>query len=196
MDKKQELRRAQVPEFSASLFAWPALMAASVGEAFAASLARRPAEFEPAQKPRPAWTTPHRVRLELGTMALRDFSCGDRGTPTLICAPYALHTATIADFAARPQRRRGAARRRHRAPLRDRLALGRTRHAVPVDRQLSCRAQRRGRRARARRSISSGFARAAGWRSSMRRVFPARCGAWCSPARRSTSRRGSRSSRR
>jgi poly(3-hydroxyalkanoate) synthetase len=99
MDKKQELRRAQVPEFSASLFAWPALMAASVGEAFAASLARRPAEFEPAQKPRPAWTTPHRVRLELGTMALRDFSCGDRGTPTLICAPYALHTATIADFA-------------------------------------------------------------------------------------------------
>jgi poly(3-hydroxyalkanoate) synthetase len=100
MDKKQEFRRAQVPEFPASLFAWPALMAASVGEAFAASLARRPAEHEPAEKPRPVWTTRHCIRLELATMALRDFSCGEGGTPTLICAPFALHTATIADFAA------------------------------------------------------------------------------------------------
>jgi poly(3-hydroxyalkanoate) synthetase len=99
MDKKQEFRRAQVPEFPASLFAWPALMAASVGEAFAASLARRPAEHQLSEKPRPVWTTPHRVPLELDTMALRDFSCGDGGAPTLICAPFALHTATIADFA-------------------------------------------------------------------------------------------------
>jgi poly(3-hydroxyalkanoate) synthetase len=99
MDKKQEFRRAQAPEFPASLFAWPAMMAASVGEAFAASLARRPAEHELTEKARPVWTTPHRVPLELGTMALRDFSCGDGGAPTLICAPFALHTATIADFA-------------------------------------------------------------------------------------------------
>jgi poly(3-hydroxyalkanoate) synthetase len=99
MDKKQEFRRAQVPEFPASLFAWPALMAASVGEAFAASLARRSPEHELREKARPVWTTPHRVPLELGAMALRDFSCGDGGTPTLICAPFALHTATIADFA-------------------------------------------------------------------------------------------------
>jgi poly(3-hydroxyalkanoate) synthetase len=98
MDKKQEFRRAQAPEFPASLFAWPALMAASVGEAFAASLAR-PAEHEPAGERRPVWTTRHCVHLELGTMALRDFSSGDGGTPTLICAPFALHTATIADFA-------------------------------------------------------------------------------------------------
>jgi poly(3-hydroxyalkanoate) synthetase len=99
MDKKQEFRRAQVPEFPASLFAWPAMMAASVGEAFAASLARRPAEHERAEKPRPVWTTRHCVRFELATLALRDFSCGDGGTATLICAPFALHTATIADFA-------------------------------------------------------------------------------------------------
>jgi hypothetical protein len=56
MDKKQELRKAQVPEFTASLFAWPAMMAASVGEAFAASLARPPAEHEPAAERRPFWT--------------------------------------------------------------------------------------------------------------------------------------------
>jgi poly(3-hydroxyalkanoate) synthetase len=99
MDKKQEFRRAQVPEFPASLFAWPALMAASVGEAFAASLERRPSESELAEKPRPIWTTRHCIHLDLGTMALRDFSCGEGGTPTLICAPFALHAATIADFA-------------------------------------------------------------------------------------------------
>jgi poly(3-hydroxyalkanoate) synthetase len=99
MDKKQEFGRARVPEFPASLFAWPALMAASVGEAFAASLATRPAEHDPPAERRPLWTTRHCIHLELGTMALRDFSCGDGGTPTLICAPFALHTATIADFA-------------------------------------------------------------------------------------------------
>jgi poly(3-hydroxyalkanoate) synthetase len=99
MDKKREFPKAQVPEFTASLFAWPALMAASVGEAFAASLARRPAEHEPAPERRPFWTTRHCVHFELGTMSLRDFSCGEGGNPTLICAPFALHAATIADFA-------------------------------------------------------------------------------------------------
>jgi poly(3-hydroxyalkanoate) synthetase len=47
----------------------------------------------------PDWATPNEVRLELPTMRLRDFSTGDSGQATLICAPYALHTATIADFA-------------------------------------------------------------------------------------------------
>jgi poly(3-hydroxyalkanoate) synthetase len=45
------------------------------------------------------WTTPHRVALELTTMQLRDFSRQRGGQPLLICAPYALHTALIADFA-------------------------------------------------------------------------------------------------
>ena len=88
----------RVPEFPASLFAWPALMAASVGEAFAASLGAPPAPAKTAAA-RPVWTTPHRVRLEIGTMELRDFSTGERGVPVLICAPFALHCATIADFA-------------------------------------------------------------------------------------------------
>lgn len=45
------------------------------------------------------WVTPNRICLELGTMRLRDFSQSEDGSATLICAPYALHRATIADFA-------------------------------------------------------------------------------------------------
>ena len=46
----------------------------------------------------PDWTTPNDVMLQLTSMQLRDFSCGD-GQPVLICAPFALHRALIADFA-------------------------------------------------------------------------------------------------
>jgi poly(3-hydroxyalkanoate) synthetase len=45
------------------------------------------------------WTTASTVALELASMRLRDFSIGADGPATLICAPYALHGATIADFA-------------------------------------------------------------------------------------------------
>jgi poly(3-hydroxyalkanoate) synthetase len=55
----------------------------------------------PAPPPREplVWTTPHRVALEMPTMRLRDFSSAPGGRATLICAPYALHGATVADFA-------------------------------------------------------------------------------------------------
>jgi poly(3-hydroxyalkanoate) synthetase len=49
---------------------------------------------------KPAWTTPNSVRLDLPTMELRDFSTAEHGSPTLICAPFALHGATLADFSA------------------------------------------------------------------------------------------------
>jgi poly(3-hydroxyalkanoate) synthetase len=45
------------------------------------------------------WTTPASVALELGTMRLRDCSRTRSGQPALVCAPYALHRAQIADFA-------------------------------------------------------------------------------------------------
>src|SRR3569833_335987 len=45
------------------------------------------------------WTTPNRVALELATMHLRDCSRERSGQPVLVCAPYALHRALIADFA-------------------------------------------------------------------------------------------------
>src|SRR3954453_23718247 len=46
-----------------------------------------------------AWTTPNTVALELATMRLRDCTRTQSGQPTLVCAPYALHRALIADFA-------------------------------------------------------------------------------------------------
>ena len=46
-----------------------------------------------------AWTTANRAALELATMCLRDFSAGQSGRAVLICAPFALHRAQIADFA-------------------------------------------------------------------------------------------------
>jgi len=45
------------------------------------------------------WTTANRIALDLPTMRLRDFSTRSGGQSALICAPYALHRALIADFA-------------------------------------------------------------------------------------------------
>jgi poly(3-hydroxyalkanoate) synthetase len=45
------------------------------------------------------WTTTNTVALEFASMRLRNFSTEKGGPATLICAPYALHKATIADFA-------------------------------------------------------------------------------------------------
>jgi len=45
------------------------------------------------------WTTPNEVTLQLTSMQLRDFSGGAGGQAALVCAPYALHQAVVADFA-------------------------------------------------------------------------------------------------
>jgi poly(3-hydroxybutyrate) depolymerase len=48
------------------------------------------------------WATPNRILLDLDTMRLRDFSPGNaatKQTPVIIVAPYAGHSATIADYA-------------------------------------------------------------------------------------------------
>ena len=48
---------------------------------------------------KPVWATPNRVKLDLKTMRLRDFSeNGAGGLPVIIDAPYAGHAATIADY--------------------------------------------------------------------------------------------------
>ncbi|HTR87093.1 MAG TPA: alpha/beta fold hydrolase [Reyranella sp.] len=46
---------------------------------------------------RPKLATPHQVRLDLRTMRLCDYG-GSAGLPTLVDAPYAGHTAMIADY--------------------------------------------------------------------------------------------------
>ncbi|QIG99466.2 alpha/beta fold hydrolase [Bradyrhizobium sp. 6(2017)] len=45
------------------------------------------------------WTTAHSVALQLPSMRLLDFSSAVEGPPLLVCAPYALHRAQIADIA-------------------------------------------------------------------------------------------------
>jgi poly(3-hydroxyalkanoate) synthetase len=47
----------------------------------------------------PAWATPNTIALELKTVRLRDFSNAEGGVATLLCAPFALHGAAVADLA-------------------------------------------------------------------------------------------------
>jgi len=83
-------------------FFWPAMVAASASD-MAALMARQfvnlalGPDVPPAREP--DWATPHAIALELKTVRLRDFSCDANATPALLCAPYALHGAVIADFA-------------------------------------------------------------------------------------------------
>jgi len=64
---------------------------------------RYAAEMEKlAAPPPPAWATENRVALELDTMRLRDFSASHTkatDAATLVDAPYAGHSSTIADYA-------------------------------------------------------------------------------------------------
>lgn len=90
------------PSFSHLAFLWPALAAASASET-AAVLAQRFADLAAggaaAPIPEPGWTTPNRIVLDLQTVRLRDFSGTETGVPTLLCAPLALHGASITDLA-------------------------------------------------------------------------------------------------
>jgi poly(3-hydroxyalkanoate) synthetase len=63
------------------------------------------ADQKPVPSPAPdqvplAWAMPNVVTLQLPSMRLREFSRGSSAQqPVLVCAPYALHGALIADFA-------------------------------------------------------------------------------------------------
>jgi poly(3-hydroxyalkanoate) synthetase len=83
-------------------FLWPALAAAWMRETLTIGdqLISLAAREEPSPRaPDPVWMTTNRIVLELTSVQLRDFSLNDRGIPTLVCAPFALHDATIVDFA-------------------------------------------------------------------------------------------------
>ena len=68
--------------------------------AFAKELAHLAAGQPSNSMPRkPRWTTPNRIALELPSMRLREFSAGGEDIATLVCAPFALHDATLTDFA-------------------------------------------------------------------------------------------------
>ena len=80
---------------------WPMAMAASMLEKGAALYAKdlkfTDEELRLHNDLRPKLATPNRLRLDLRTMALRDYG-KEGGIPTLIDAPHAGHTAMIADF--------------------------------------------------------------------------------------------------
>ena len=84
-------------------FLWPALAAATASEMFSAltkELAHLPAgHFPNATCRQPRWTTPNQIALELPSMRLRKFSADGDDIATLVCAPLALHDATLTDFA-------------------------------------------------------------------------------------------------
>jgi len=88
------------------VFLWPAFGAAMASE-MAAVMARQFTKLavgseDEASVKQPAWATAHTSALELESVRLRDFSSRElpsRGFPTLLCAPFALHGAVIADLA-------------------------------------------------------------------------------------------------
>jgi hypothetical protein len=89
--------------FASMVFLWPALVAESTSE-LASAAAKELVNFAVggAEQPsvrEPRWATRNRVVIELLSLRLRDFSTTSDGVPTLLCAPFALHGATITDFA-------------------------------------------------------------------------------------------------
>ncbi|MET4295458.1 poly(3-hydroxyalkanoate) synthetase [Bradyrhizobium sp. LB8.2] len=75
---------------------WPFAAAQLAMDAWFGWLERGPPEQADSSLP---WTTANSVALELATMRLRDCTRTRSGQPALVCAPYALHRALIADFA-------------------------------------------------------------------------------------------------
>jgi poly(3-hydroxyalkanoate) synthetase len=89
------------PRFPALL--WPALAAATASD-FASAVAKEFVSLAIGRQPgdeqrEPEWATRNEVALELAAVRLRDFSTDGATAPALICAPFALHGAIIADLA-------------------------------------------------------------------------------------------------
>lgn len=93
----QDLRGVNVPLF------WPMLAAAQMAEEgielYAKNLKFVGEEIKINHERRPEPATSNRVMLDLRTMIFRDYSSSDaKGVPTIVDAPYAGHSAMIADY--------------------------------------------------------------------------------------------------
>ncbi len=93
--KPQNLALTSVPAF------WPMVMAASLldqgAELYVKNLKFVEEEIKIHDELRPSFATANKVRLDLRTMLLREYGA-PRGIPTFVIAPYAGHTAMIADY--------------------------------------------------------------------------------------------------
>lgn len=100
MHRKQP---ALAPQENSVPFFWPFAAAAALvetGEELVARNLKFVAEVEKVDLgQQPAFATPNTVRLDLHTLRLRDFSVpAASGVPTIVDAPFAGHSATIADY--------------------------------------------------------------------------------------------------
>ena len=77
---------------------WPMALAKEGPEVLAKNLKFAEEEIKIQAESRPEVATPNVVRLDLRTMVLRDYG-RPGGIPTLVEAPYAGHSAVIADYA-------------------------------------------------------------------------------------------------
>jgi poly(3-hydroxyalkanoate) synthetase len=95
LDRSASSSLLSVPAF------WPMAMAAALveegGQLYAKNLKFVEEETRIHGELRPVLATPNEVRLDLRTMVLRDYG-KPGGIPTLVDAPYAGHTAVIADY--------------------------------------------------------------------------------------------------
>jgi polyhydroxyalkanoate depolymerase len=93
--KPSEFSLASVPAF------WPVAMAAALAEEgaelFVKNIKFVEEEIKIHDELRPSLATPNRVRLNLRTMLLREYGKPE-GIPTVVDAPYAGHSAMIADY--------------------------------------------------------------------------------------------------
>jgi poly(3-hydroxyalkanoate) synthetase len=100
MTEKPTLGAADFRVLSVPVF-WPIALAASLvqegAELYARNLKFAEEEIKIHGNLKPVLATPNRVRLDLRTMVLRDYG-EPGGIPTLVDAPYAGHTAVIADY--------------------------------------------------------------------------------------------------
>jgi poly(3-hydroxyalkanoate) synthetase len=99
MTQQPFVKSADLPPIGVPAF-WPMATAAAMIEQGLDLYARNlefVAEEIKLRGLRPALATPNRLRLDLRTMFLREYG-KPSGIPTLVDAPYAGHTATIADY--------------------------------------------------------------------------------------------------
>ena len=100
MPEKPSVKSADLSLMSVPAF-WPMAMAAGLfeqgAELYAKNLRFVDEEIKIHDDLRPKLATPNQARLDLRTMVLREYG-KPGGIPTLIDAPYAGHTAMIADY--------------------------------------------------------------------------------------------------
>ncbi len=100
MKRKSSVKSAELSLTSVPAF-WPMAMATAMmeegAELYAKNLKFVDEEIKIHDELRPVLATPNKMRLDLRTMALRDYG-KPGGIPTLVDAPHAGHTAMIADY--------------------------------------------------------------------------------------------------